>query len=91
MASNIETQRFAAKANIFRYQKLLATYLTEEERRFVERRLEEEKAALQQYRRRRYGLPEAIGNSMLTIFGIVVVRRCCMNCCMNWSIYESGP
>jgi hypothetical protein len=47
MPSNIETQRFAAKANIFRYQKLLAAYLTEEERRFVERRLEEEKAALQ--------------------------------------------
>ena len=47
MPSNIETQQFAAKANIFRYQKLLATYLTEEERRFVERRLEEEKAALQ--------------------------------------------
>lgn len=47
MASNIETQRFAARANIFRYQKLLTTYLTEEERRFVERRLEEEKAALQ--------------------------------------------
>jgi hypothetical protein len=47
MPSNIETQRFAAKANIFRYQKLLATYLTEEERRFVERRLEEEKLALQ--------------------------------------------
>jgi hypothetical protein len=46
MASNIETQRFAARANIFRYQKLLTTYLTEEERRFVERRLEEEKAAL---------------------------------------------
>ena len=47
MPSNIETQQFAAKANIFRYQKLLATYLTEEERRFVERRLEEEKVALQ--------------------------------------------
>jgi hypothetical protein len=47
MPSNIETQRFAARANIFRYQKLLATYLTEEERRFVERRLEEEKVALQ--------------------------------------------
>ena len=47
MPSNIETQRFAARANIVRYQKLLATYLTEEERRFVERRLEEEKVALQ--------------------------------------------
>jgi hypothetical protein len=50
MPSNIETQQFAAKANIFRYQKLLTTYLTDEERRFVERRLEEEKLALQQIR-----------------------------------------
>ena len=40
--------RFAHRANIARYQKILATYLTPEERRFVERRLAEEQAALQQ-------------------------------------------
>jgi hypothetical protein len=40
--------QFAHRANITRYQKILATYLTAEERRFVERRLAEERAALQQ-------------------------------------------
>jgi hypothetical protein len=41
--------QFAHRANIARYQKILATYLTAEERRFVERRLAEEQAALQQF------------------------------------------
>jgi hypothetical protein len=40
--------QFAHRAKITRYQKILATYLTAEERRFVERRLAEEQAALQQ-------------------------------------------
>jgi hypothetical protein len=40
--------QFAHKANMARYQKSLATYLTDEERRFIERRMAEEKAALQQ-------------------------------------------
>ncbi len=48
MISSIETQRFACRANIVRYQKILATYLTAEERRFVEHRLEEEKVALKE-------------------------------------------
>jgi hypothetical protein len=48
MPSNIETQRFALRTNIARYQKILTTYLTIEERRFVERRLEEDKVALQE-------------------------------------------
>ena len=49
MALRMETpERFAHRANIARYQKILATYLTSEERRFVERRLAEEQAALQQ-------------------------------------------
>ena len=39
---------FGHRANITKYQKILATYLTAEERRFVERRLAEEQAALQQ-------------------------------------------
>jgi len=39
---------FALRANIERYQRILETYLTTEERRFVERRLAEEKAALQE-------------------------------------------
>ena len=42
-------EQFAHRANIARYQKILATYLTAEERRFVERRLAEEQAALQQF------------------------------------------
>lgn len=41
--------QFAHRTNIARYQKILATYLTAEERRFVERRLAEEQAALQQF------------------------------------------
>ena len=48
MTSSIETQRFACRANIVRYQKILATNLTAEERRFVEHRLEEEKVALKE-------------------------------------------
>lgn len=40
--------QFAHRSNIAKYQKILATYLTAEERRFVERRLEEEQVALQQ-------------------------------------------
>ena len=40
--------QFAHRANIAKYQKILATYLTAEERRFVERRLAEERAALHQ-------------------------------------------
>ena len=43
------TEQFVRRANIERYQKILATYLTAEERRFVERRLAEEQAALQQF------------------------------------------
>ena len=38
---------FAHKMNIERYQRILATYLTADERRFVERRLKEEQAALE--------------------------------------------
>jgi hypothetical protein len=49
MTSHFETpQQFAHRANIERYRKILKTYLTTEERGFVERRLAEEQAALQQ-------------------------------------------
>jgi hypothetical protein len=49
MALRMETaERSGHRANITKYQKILATYLTAEERRFVERRLAEEQAALQQ-------------------------------------------
>ena len=49
MTLRMETaERFAHRANITKYQKILATYLTAEERRFVERRLAEEQAALRQ-------------------------------------------
>ena len=49
MALRMETaERFAHRANIAKYQKILATYLTAEERRFVEHRLAEEQATLQQ-------------------------------------------
>ena len=40
--------QFAHKANMARYQSILATYLTAKERRFIERRMVEEQAALQQ-------------------------------------------
>ncbi len=41
-------QRFAHRTNILKYQKMLVTYLTAEERRFVERRMVEEQSALRQ-------------------------------------------
>ena len=42
-----EVWRFIHQANIARYERILATYLTEHERHFVELRLVEEQAALQ--------------------------------------------
>lgn len=49
MKLNHETMRqFAHRANVARCQQILETHLTDEERRFVERRLAEERAALQQ-------------------------------------------
>ena len=41
-------QAFAHQANIERYRKLLRTYLTDNERSFVQRRLAEEQTALRQ-------------------------------------------
>ena len=41
-------QHFVHRENIARYQRILRTYLTAEERRFVERRLREEQSALEQ-------------------------------------------
>jgi hypothetical protein len=40
--------KFIHRANIDRYKRILATHLTGEERRFVERRLAEEQASLEQ-------------------------------------------
>jgi hypothetical protein len=49
MASDYEaTLLWVHQANIERYRKILRTYLTAEEIRFIERRLAEEQAALQQ-------------------------------------------
>ncbi len=49
MTFRMETaEQFARRANIAKYQKILAKYLTTDERRFVERRIAEEQAALQQ-------------------------------------------
>jgi hypothetical protein len=42
------TRSFAHQKNIERYRKLLRTYLTDNERLFVQRRLAEEQAALRQ-------------------------------------------
>ena len=42
--------QLARRANIERYRKILGTYLTAEERRFVERRLVEEQALLNKLR-----------------------------------------
>jgi hypothetical protein len=47
--SDLETAlSFAHRANIARYRRILGTYLTAEERRFVEQRVAEEQAALDQ-------------------------------------------
>ena len=46
MTLRMETAEHAHRANIARYQKILATYLTADERRFVECRIAEEQAAL---------------------------------------------
>ena len=43
-----DARKSAHKANIERYRRILATYLTDGERRFLERRLAEEQAAIQQ-------------------------------------------
>ena len=40
--------KFVHRTNIARYRKILATYLTDEGRHFVERRLAEEQASLEQ-------------------------------------------
>ena len=48
MAKNDIMQKFIHRTNIVKYEKILATYLTADERRFVERRLAEERAALLQ-------------------------------------------
>jgi hypothetical protein len=49
MTSSAEAFQFAHRANIARYRKILATYLTDQERRFVEHRLAEEQTALQEF------------------------------------------
>jgi hypothetical protein len=49
MTIKMETaEQFARRANIAKYRRILGTYLTTEERRFVERRMAEELVALQQ-------------------------------------------
>jgi hypothetical protein len=50
---NIDTEkkRFVIRANIVKYEKLLATYLTPDERTYVEGRLKEENSALTQFAR----------------------------------------
>ncbi len=47
MASSVEIALFVHRSNIAKYGRMLTTYLTELERRFIERRLAEEQAALQ--------------------------------------------
>jgi hypothetical protein len=49
MNLDADLQRFTTRANIARYQKILATHLTPVERSFVERRLKEENTTLQQF------------------------------------------
>ena len=45
---NETMQQFVHRENIARYQRILRTHLTAEERRFVKRRLLEEQSAVQQ-------------------------------------------
>jgi hypothetical protein len=48
MQMETTTYQFVHRTNIARYQRILGTYLTAEERHFIERRLAEERTALQQ-------------------------------------------
>jgi hypothetical protein len=49
MTSDVKTvEQFVRRANVAKYQRILGTYLTDEERRFVERRLKEEIDDLQE-------------------------------------------
>lgn len=48
MSRSETTQQFVHRENIVRYKRILGTYLTGEERRFIERRLREEQMSLQQ-------------------------------------------
>ncbi len=48
MSRKMDIAEFVHRANVAKYQKILATYLTPYEREFVERRLAEERAALHQ-------------------------------------------
>jgi hypothetical protein len=49
MTSDVKTmEHFVHRANIAKYQRILGTYLTDEERHFVERRLKEEITDLEQ-------------------------------------------
>jgi hypothetical protein len=50
MSIEMTMAEFVHRANVVKYQKILATYLTPHEREFVERRLAEERAALSQTR-----------------------------------------
>ena len=50
MSINMTMAEFVHQANVVKYRKILATYLTPHEREFVERRLAEECAALSQLR-----------------------------------------
>jgi hypothetical protein len=47
MALESETSQFVHRANIRKYESILKTYVTNHERRFIERRLAEEQTALQ--------------------------------------------
>lgn len=48
MQMEMAIQQFVCRTNVARYQRILGTNLTPEERRFVELRLVEERAALEQ-------------------------------------------
>jgi hypothetical protein len=47
MSRQMDIAEFVHRANVAKYQKILATYLMPHEREFVERRLAEERAELQ--------------------------------------------
>jgi len=55
MFSPLDDARWNHEASVLRYRRLLETYLTETERRFVERRLVEEQQACRQTRQDRSG------------------------------------
>ena len=70
--------KFVHRANIDRYKKILATYLTDEERHFVERRLAEEQASLEPTRISRSALLSVRRRNADSSYAVIHLPMCSM-------------